>query len=607
MIKGANILKLRSVEINRTENKKMKRTNNCGELRKTDEGKNVILSGWIHKYRNLGGLVFFDLRDRNGITQVIFDPNNLDENIMEKANRCRNEFVVSVSGTVRVKPDPNKNLATGEIEIAADNILIENASKTPPFNFLDGKSDAKEDLRLQYRYIDLRSAKMTENLLVRHKVMLAVRNYLSGKGFIEIETPTFSKSTPEGARDYLVPCRIFPGTFFALPQSPQVYKQLLMVAGQDKYFQIARCYRDEDARGDRQPEFTQVDIEQSFVTQDEIFEMTEGMFEDLFKKAVGIELKTPFERLTYKEAMDDYGVDKPDLRYGLKLKDITSVTRNSGFQVFSGAECVKFLAVEGLENYSRKQISVYEDYAKHLGAKGLAFVKYTGGKLDGGISKFLSAGEAEAIIKISELENDGLIFFGAGKEEMANKVLGAVRIKIAHELKLYDPDEFRFCWITDFPLFAYNEEDERWEAMHHMFTMPKPEFLEDLKRGENLKNILGQLYDLVLNGVELSSGSIRIHDSAVQEKVFSILGMPKEEYESKFGAMLNSFKFGAPPHGGIAHGLDRMIMLMCHEETIRDVIAFPKTKSQSCLMMDAPSDVSPEQLKELSISIEKEK
>lgn len=585
----------------------MKRTVSCGELRKHDEGKKVVLSGWVHKYRDLGGLVFFDLRDRYGITQIIFDPNSLDEKIMGTANRCRNEFVVTVSGTVRVKPEPNKNLATGEIEIAADNILIENASKTPPFNFLDGKSDAKEDLRLQYRYIDLRGSKMTENLLIRHKVTMAVRNYLSDRGFFEIETPTFSKSTPEGARDYLVPSRLYPGHFYALPQSPQIYKQLLMVAGQDKYFQIARCYRDEDSRKDRQPEFTQIDIEQSFVTQDEIFELTEGMFADLFKKAVGTDLKTPFERLTYKEAMDDYGVDKPDLRYGLKLKNITAVTRDSAFQVFSGAECVKFLAVEGIENYSRKQIAVYEDYAKHLGAKGLAFVKYIGGKLEGGISKFLSEGEAEAIIKLSEMDNDGLIFFGAGKVDMANKVLGAVRIKIAEELKLYDPDEFRFCWITDFPLFAYNEEEERWEAMHHMFTMPKPEHLDDMLKGENLDGILGQLYDLVGNGVELASGSIRIHNPEIQEKVFSILGMPKEEYESKFGAMLNAFSYGAPPHGGIAPGLDRLIAMLCKEDSIRDVIAFPKSKNQNCLMMDAPSEVSNEQLEELSISIVKEK
>lgn len=585
----------------------MKKNCSCGELRKSEEGKQVVLSGWVHKYRNLGGLVFFDLRDRYGITQIIFDPNSLDDKIMDTANRCRNEFVVTVSGTVRVKPEPNRNLATGEIEIAADNIIIENASKTPPFNFLDGKSDAKEDLRLQYRYIDLRSAKMTENLLLRHKVTMAVRNYLSDKGFIEIETPTFSKSTPEGARDYLVPSRLYPGMFYALPQSPQIYKQLLMVAGQDKYFQIARCYRDEDSRKDRQPEFTQIDIEQSFATQDEIFELTEGMFADLFKKAAGIDLKTPFERLTYKEAMDDYGVDKPDLRYGLKLKNITSNTRNSNFQVFKDAPCVKFLAIEGLENYSRKQIAVYEDYAKHLGAKGLAFVKYIGGKLEGGISKFLSEAEADAIISLSGMKKEGLIFFGAGKEDMANKVLGAVRIKIAEELKLYDHDEFRFCWITDFPLFAYNEEEERWEAMHHMFTMPKPEHLDNMLKGENLDGILGQLYDLVGNGVELASGSIRIHNPEIQEKVFSILGMPKEEYESKFGAMLNAFRFGAPPHGGIAPGLDRLIAMLCKEDSIRDVIAFPKSKNQNCLMMDAPSAVSKEQLDELSISIAKEK
>lgn len=585
----------------------MYRTKNCGELRKSDEGKSVTLSGWIHKYRNLGGLVFFDLRDRYGITQIIFDPNYLGENIMETANRCRNEYVVTISGTVRVKPEPNKNLSTGEIEIAADNIFIENTSKTPPFNFLDGKSDSKEDLRLQYRYIDLRSAKMTQNLLVRHKVTMAVRNYLSEKGFIEIETPTFSKSTPEGARDYLVPCRIFPGTFFALPQSPQIYKQLLMVAGQDKYFQIARCYRDEDARGDRQPEFTQIDIETSFPSQDEIFELTEELMKKSFSQGINVEIQTPFIRIPYLEAMEDYGVDKPDIRFGLKLKNITDVTRNSGFKVFADAQAVKFLAVGGLENLSRKQIGEYEDYAKHLGAKGLAFVKVTGGKLEGGISKFLSEPEIDEILAKSELKGDGIVFFAADKLSLANKVLGNLRNRIAKELKLYREDDYRFCFIVDFPMFEFSEEENRWQAMHHMFTMPKPEFLEDMKKGENLENILGQLYDLVLNGVELSSGSIRIHDSALQEKVFSILGMSKEEYENKFGFMLNAFKYGAPPHGGIAHGLDRMIMLMCHEETIRDVIAFPKTKNQNCLMMDAPSEVSPEQLEELSISIVKEK
>ncbi len=585
----------------------MYRTNSCGELRKSDEGKNVTLSGWIHKYRNLGGLVFFDLRDRYGITQIIFDPNSLGENIMETANRCRNEYVVTISGIVRVKPEPNKNLSTGEIEIAADNIFIENASKTPPFNFLDGKSDAKEDLRLQYRYIDLRSTKMTQNLLIRHKVTMAVRNYLSDKGFIEIETPTFSKSTPEGARDYLVPSRLYPGMFYALPQSPQIYKQLLMVAGQDRYFQIARCYRDEDSRKDRQPEFTQIDIEQSFATQDEIFALTEGMFADLFGKAVGVELKIPFERLTYKEAMDDYGVDKPDLRYGLKLKNITDITRNSNFQVFKDAPCVKYLAVEEIENFSRKRIGEYEDYAKHLGAKGLAFTKFIGGKLEGGISKFLSDDEAAGIISSSGMKKDGLIFFGAGKEDMANKVLGAVRIRIAEELKLYDSDEYRFCWITDFPLFTYNDEEGRWEAMHHMFTMPRPEHLDNMLNGRDLGNILGQLYDLVGNGVELASGSIRIHDPEIQEKVFTILGMPKEEYESKFGFMLNAFRYGAPPHGGIAPGLDRLIAMLCKEDSIRDVIAFPKSKNQNCLMMDTPSQVSPEQLEEVSISIVKEK
>ncbi len=585
----------------------MKRTENCGELRKGDSGKKVILSGWVHKYRNLGGLIFIDLRDRYGITQVIFDPKRLSEEIISKAAGCRNEFVVTVSGTVSVKPEPNPNLATGEIEIIADDITIDNASATPPFNFLNGRSDAKEESRLQYRYIDLRSEKMTENLHVRHKVALAARNFLSGKGFIEIETPTFSKSTPEGARDYLVPCRIFPGTFFALPQSPQVYKQLLMVAGQDKYFQIARCYRDEDARGDRQPEFTQIDIEVSFPDQDEIFDLTEGLMKEAFSKGINAEISAPFPRIPYLQAMEEYGVDKPDIRFDLKLKNITDLTRNSGFKVFADAQAVKFLAVPGLENISRKQIGEYEDYAKHLGAKGLAFARVTGGKLDGGISKFLSEREADGILSVCGLAGDGMIFFVADKLNLANKVLGNLRNRVAKELKLYREDDYRFCFITDFPLFEFSEEDNRWQAMHHMFTMPKPEFLEDLRKGENLENILGQLYDLVLNGVELSSGSIRIHDSALQEKVFSILGMSKEEYESKFGFMLNAFRYGAPPHGGIAHGLDRMIMLMCREETIRDVIAFPKTKNQNCLMMDAPSEVSREQLEELSISVKKEK
>ena len=583
----------------------MKRTHNCGELRKTNENNEVVLSGWIHKYRNLGGLLFFDLRDRYGITQVIFDPEKVSPEIINIAAKCRNEFVVTISGIVQIKPDANRNLATGEIEINATGIFIENESLTPPFNFLDGRSDAKEDLRLQYRYIDLRSEKMTNNLLVRHKVSMSVRNYLSDKGFIEFETPTFSKSTPEGARDYLVPSRLYPGEFYALPQSPQIYKQLLMVSGQDKYFQIARCYRDEDSRKDRQPEFTQIDIEQSFVTQDEIFALTEGMFASLFKDAAEIEIETPFERMPYQVAMDNYGVDKPDLRYGLKLKNITDVTRSSEFKVFSGAPCVKFLAIPELENYSRKQIGKYEDYAKHLGAKGLAFTKLIDGKLEGGISKFLGEIEINEIISRSELKGNGIIFFGADTEAIANKVLGAVRIRFAEELELYDPKEHKFCWITDFPMFEFNEEENKWDAMHHMFTMPKPEFMQDMMNKINLDKILGQLYDLVGNGVELASGSIRIHNSEIQEKVFEILGMSREEYESKFGAMLNAFKYGAPPHGGIAPGLDRLVAVICGEDGIRDVIAFPKTKNQLCLMMNAPSEVSQDQLDDLNITIKK--
>lgn len=581
----------------------MKRTHTCGELRKENAGQAVTLSGWVHKYRNLGGMIFIDLRDRYGITQAMFDPKTVSEDIMQQAAQLRNEFVVTISGMVQAKPEANKKIATGEIEVIATAIQIENKSETPPFNFLDGKSDAKEDLRLEYRYIDLRSERMTKNLVLRHKVNMTIRNYLNDKDFIEYETPTFSKSTPEGARDYLIPSRLYPGQFFALPQSPQIYKQLLMVAGQDKYFQIARCYRDEDSRKDRQPEFTQIDIEQSFVTQDEIFNLAEGMVKAIFKAAINQDIATPFERISYSESMELYGVDKPDLRFGLKLKNITDITRSSGFKVFTDAACVKFIAVPGLENLSRKQIAEYEDYAKHLGAKGLAFIKVIDGKLDGGCAKFLTEPEIAEILTKCELDGNGIIFFGAGSSGMANKVLGALRNRFGEELKLFNPDEFRFCWIVDFPMFEYSEEENRWIAMHHMFTMPKPEFLEDMKNERNLDKILGQLYDLVANGVELASGSIRIHNCELQEKVFSILGMSRAEFENKFGFMLNAFKFGAPPHGGMAAGIDRLVQILCKEETIRDVMAFPKAKNQNCLMMNAPSTVDEAQLDELHIKI----
>lgn len=581
----------------------MKRTNTCGELRKSDSGKKVVLSGWVHKYRNLGGLIFLDLRDRYGITQVMFDPKNTAENVLRTADLCRNEYVVTVSGSVQIKPEPNKNLITGEIEIAADGIIIENESTTPPFNFLNGRSDAKEEVRLQYRYLDLRSEKMTANLLVRHKVCMSIRNYLSEKGFIEIETPTFSKSTPEGARDYLVPSRLYPGQFFALPQSPQIYKQLLMVGGQDKYFQIARCYRDEDSRKDRQPEFTQIDIEKSFPTEEEIFSLSEGMFAALMKEAAGTEIKIPFERLSYKTAMEEYGVDKPDLRFGLKLKNITEVTRDSGFSVFSGAQCVKFIAVEGLENLSRKQISEYEDYAKHLGGKGLAFIKMIGGKPDGGITKFLNESEINDITLKAGLSKDGIIFFAADSEPVSNKVLGALRNRLGDELNLFDRNEFKFCWIVDFPMFEFNPDENRWQAMHHMFTMPKAEFINNIEN--DLAAVIGQLYDLVLNGVELASGSIRIHKSDYQKKIFKILGMNDAEIENKFGFLLNAFKYGAPPHGGIAAGIDRIVQILCGEESIREVMAFPKSKNQNCLMMNAPSEVDKSQLDELGIEVKK--
>ncbi len=541
----------------------MKRNRTCGELRKSDEGTIVTLSGWVHKYRNLGGLLFLDLRDRYGITQVIFDPEVVSSEVMDICTKIRNEYVVTVQGIVNVKPEPNKNLPTGEIEIEAKKIRIENESETPPFNFLNGSSDAREDKRLEYRYLDLRSERMTRNIVIRHKATLAVRQFLSDRGFLEIETPTFSKSTPEGARDYVVPSRLFPGSFYALPQSPQIYKQLLMVSGFDKYFQIARCFRDEDARGDRQPEFTQIDIEKSFTDQEEIFKLTEEMYYDMFLKALDTKIESKFVRLTYHESMEKYGVDKPDLRFGLTLKNITDIKDSFDFKVINSAEHVKFIAVEGLEGLSRKQIKVYEDYAIHLGAKGLAFVKYIDGKLEGGISKFLSEENMVEIIKRSELTKNGIIFFGADSTAIVNKVLGNLRNKIGKELRECDIEKL------------------------------------DTNPGE----VLGICYDLVLNGVELASGSIRIHDENIQNKVFRTLGLPQEEIDEKFGFMLKAFKYGAPPHGGIAPGLDRTIQIMCGEDTIREVIAFPKAKNLNCPMMKAPSPISEDQLNELNIKL----
>jgi len=584
----------------------MKKTHNCGELRKENDDNKVILSGWVHKYRNLGGLLFIDLRDRYGITQIIFDPAIVSKEIMEISARIRNEFVITISGKVQVKPQPNRKLATGDIEILADDLKIENTSLTPPFNFKNGSSDTnREELRLEYRYLDLRSERMTRNLVVRNKVLQTTRNYLSDLGYLEIETPYFSKSTPEGARDYLVPTRLDNGMFYALPQSPQIYKQLLMVSGFDKYFQIARCFRDEDSRKDRQPEFTQIDIEKSFTDSDEIFAMTEEMMKQIFKNALNVDIPVNFERITYADSMERFGVDKPDLRFGMELKNITASSKDSEFQVFKNAEAVKFLAVPGMNTLSRKGIKVYENYSIHLGGKGLAFVKYIDGSLEGGISKFLSDTEKNGIIEKSGLgKNDGIIFFVADKLSMANKILGALRNRFAEEMDLYKKDEFKFCWITDFPMFEFNEEEDRWQAMHHMFTMPKEEFVSKLDdESLNPGELLSESYDLVLNGVELASGSIRIHKQEIQEKIFKILGLGEEEIEEKFGFMLKAFKYGAPPHGGIAPGLDRLVQMMCGEDTIREVIAFPKSQSQTCLMMNAPSMVDEGQLDELGLKI----
>ncbi len=584
---------------------KMKRTATCGQLRKEDAGKTVILNGWVHRNRDHGGIHFINLRDRYGITQIVIDEDAADT-LKELAAQLRLEYCIAVEGIVRERPDSMKNrdMATGSIEIAAKTISILSTCKPLPF-MIDGESEAKEDLRLAYRFLDLRSEGMQRRIKLRNDFTFAVREYLINEGFFEIETPTLIKSTPEGARDFLVPSRIQPGKFYALPQSPQLFKQILMVSGFDKYFQIARCYRDEDARGDRQLEFTQIDIEMSFVNKEDVFSVTEGMFNYVFKKTLNVNLPETFRRISYADAMNTYGSDKPDLRFDITMRSFDTFAENSSFNAFKGVladgGCVKALVAPGCGHYSRKQISELEDTAKIYKAKGLAWAKVTKDGLEGGVAKFFSD-QQEQIISEMGAEPGDLLLMVADSWLVTCNALGAVRNRLGKDLGLLDPNRYEFCWIVDFPLFEYDEEEKRWAAAHHMFSMPQERYLETME--ENPGEVKGDLYDLVLNGYEVASGSIRIHDPEIQKRIFNIVGFSEEEAEDRFGFLLNAFRYGPPPHGGIAPGLDRILMIISGQTSIKEVIAFPKNSAGISPMDDSPSFVDEAQLRDLHLKLD---
>lgn len=577
----------------------MKRTHNNGELRLADAGKTVVLEGWVAKRRNFGALVFIDLRDRAGITQLVFD-----EQLSKTITEVRNEYVLCVTGTVVERQDKNPKLPTGDIEIRVDQVEIVNSAETTPLIIAD-ETDALEDTRLKYRYLDLRRPCLQKNLMLRHQVTMSVRNYLSAKGFLEIETPILCKSTPEGARDYLVPSRISKGAFYALPQSPQIYKQLLMIGGMEKYFQIARCFRDEDLRADRQPEFTQIDIEMSFVDEEDVFALVEGLMREVFRKTKDIELGE-FVRIPYAECMARYGSDKPDTRFGMELHCLNDVFADTGFKIFRSVLDVKgevdcIVVENAADRYSRKQLDQLQEYAKVYGAKALAFLKYAEGAFSGSIAKVISDEEKEALKnKLNITEND-LILFVADQRKTAQSALGALRLRLGKELGLIDEQRYDFVWVTDFPMFEYSEEEGRYVAAHHPFTAPKPEDVDKLI--DDQANCCSRAYDLVLNGYELLSGSIRIHDQQLQEKVFEAIGLTQQEAQERFGFFLEAFRYGTPPHGGVGIGLERLVMILAGTDNIRDVVAFPKTASASDLMSEAPSEVDEKQLKELHISV----
>ncbi len=584
----------------------LKRTCRCAELSEENIGQEVTVMGWVQKARNTGGLIFVDLRDRSGLLQINFQEEKLGQELFDKAYKLRSEFVIAVVGTVVAREGGiNKNLLTGAIEVVATKLRVLSEAQTPPFP-IEEDIKTKEDLRLKYRYLDLRRPDLQRNLIMRSKIATLTRQFLADEGFLEIETPMLNKSTPEGARDYLVPSRVHPGCFYALPQSPQLFKQLLMCSGYDRYFQLARCFRDEDLRADRQPEFTQIDMELSFVDEDDVMDVNERLLQKLFKEILDIDIELPIQRMTWQEAMDRFGSDKPDLRFGMELTDVSEVVAGCGFGVFTGAlensGSVRGINAKGQGSMPRKKIDALVKFAKDFGAKGLAYLCVNeDGTYKSSFAKFMTEDELSALVQKMDGQPGDLLLFAADKNKVVYDVLGNLRLELAKQLDLLDKNEYRFLWVTEFPQFEYSEEEQRYVAMHHPFTMPMEEDL-DLLETEPGK-VRARAYDIVLNGTEIGGGSIRIHQDDIQERMFEALGFTKESAYEQFGFLMNAFKYGVPPHAGLAYGLDRLVMLMAKQDSIRDVIAFPKVKDASCLMTEAPSRVDEKQLEELSIGI----